>query len=115
MGEAVESMDPESQSRGGLSMFPSRQDMPDRPTFQTPCNPDGDVAPRSVGARRSARRGAALPAHGRRLLLPLGADGALGADAPADAGAHVVPRRHVRAPVAGGGRSGRTVARTLGL
>ena len=52
--------------------------------------------PRPLGARRPARRGAPLPAHGRRLLLPLRADRAVGPDAAADARLRLVPRRHVR-------------------
>src|SRR5919109_4801543 len=49
---------------------------------------------RSLRSRRPGRRGAALPADERRLLLPLGAHCAVGPDAAADAGLHLVPRPH---------------------
>ena len=58
---------------------------------------------RPLASGGSARRGAALPAHERRLLLPLGAHRAVGLALPADARLPVVPRRRPRA--AAGSRS----------
>ena len=55
---------------------------------------------RPLGPAGSARRGTALPAHERRLLLPLRADRSVGANAAADAG---LPWFHV---VASGGLAG---------
>src|SRR5262245_46159743 len=45
---------------------------------------------------RSARRGAALPAHERLVLLPVGVHGAVGAGPAADAGLRDVSRRDRR-------------------
>ena len=53
---------------------------------------------------RPARRGAALPAHERRVLLPLRAHRAVGLTTAADARLPVVPRRHLRGLLARGRR-----------
>ena len=55
-------------------------------------------------AGRSAGRGAAFPAHERRLLLPVRVHGALGSGAAAVRGLHDVPRRDGRAVLARGRR-----------
>ena len=73
--------------------------MPDRRNFMLD-RPHGPGRPSysAHGALRSlrpggpARRGPALPAHERRLLLPLGADRSVGREPDGDAGLPLVPR-----------------------
>src|ERR687892_479403 len=71
-----------------------------------PCEPPPPRGP--------ARRGASLPPHERRLLLPLRAHRALGPDAAAPTGLPLVPRGYLGRDVARGWRGGRDHAPARG-
>src|SRR5215207_4942039 len=82
----------------GLSMTRSRRFMLRRPGSRTSgpaWDTRPDERPGSLAAVGPTRRGPPLPPHERRVLLPLGADRAMGDDAAADAELPLVSRRHL--------------------